>query len=183
MCNVGIAFNCSHQLACTATLLGAQFPLDGRALAENARQIGDTILIDDTQLSTILLRWADGIFSEAEVEFSILWRNVTRSFSFSSFGSLLRRHHVLVPRPENEDAIVDVADSLLDTPALQPIWLKWILEEVVPGEPVRNAIRGRFRAYDIRRVRDASPYAHQLPPNAVIGCCGSSASTSEVETN
>jgi hypothetical protein len=158
---VGAAhFNHNYRSACILTLLGAQVPMDGRILAENASRHGDSMFVDNSETSLKVIRWSHGVFEDTEQEFSEVWRAATRSISFDSLNKLLQRHLVIVPRPTQETDIVPVADSLLTTQRLQALWVDWILEQLGPAEEVAIAIRQRHDGRGFGSLRELSAFAY-----------------------
>lgn len=152
------------------SLRGAAIPQTGQIVPDNWKEaeipgMGRGIMIDSSPLSYAMLRWSEGRFLEVEDAFAKRWRQQAQSVSFSEFRHNLLRHHVIIPRCTDRDQLRQVVDTLLTTPALQPVWFEWVLGQVAESGEEVHFVQARWR-------RAGDPFLSQFAPYAahIVKC-------------
>lgn len=149
------------------SLLGADIPMTGQVIPDNWKEVetpdmGRGIMIDISPLGYALLRWSRQHFSTWEDQFAALWRVYAQSFSFSDLRQTLNRHRVIIPRFVDREGLKRETDSLLRTPALQRVWLEWIVGQAALSRDGIRAVLSRWERMGNPRLEMFAPYAHHV---------------------
>jgi hypothetical protein len=156
--------NENYRFICVNTLLGTEVPLDGH-IVPAYMSVGEDVdgslaaLIEPGPLNDLLMRLTTGKATALDEVLAKMWRHAAGGLSLSDLNAFVNSHHIIVPRATSAAEAVTVARSLLDTPALQEIWLSWLLDELDVSATDRRRISARWLAQGLL-LRTFAPYAH-----------------------
>jgi hypothetical protein len=143
------------------SLLGAEIPMTGQIVPDNYFiSSSGGMMIDLSPLNEAILRWSMGQFNESEEELSKRWRAVTHSPSLSGLQEEFNRRHIILPTPAGEGDVQAVADSLIREPRLQEMWVRWIAEQTIPRQQIRQQVMRRWSTGRWATLERFAPYAH-----------------------
>ncbi len=155
--------NEDRRFICEQTLLGTAIPLVGKVVPAYATVVdgeeGSAALIEDGPLNHLIRRLASRKATEADRQLAARWRSASQSLSLTGLNEFVNHHQILVPRVRTPAEAVQAARGLVDTGALQKIWLAWLLDHLGVNARTGSEIVVRWRARG-GLLRSFAPYAH-----------------------
>ncbi len=135
----------------------------GKFVPDNATYVPDGdgygIYVDNTQFSSMLLRWKDGEFTDSEGEFATRWRAAARTLDVRRWDELLLRHRVITPRVKTDGDLIREARRLLGDRALAEMWVELLLDQLNVPALGRRRLEPSLSAHVGIPVTDWAPYA------------------------
>lgn len=158
--------NLNYRAICTNSLLGSNFPMDGRCIASNPSRTvtskqGTGIVIDESQYEKDLLRWQFGDFSDEEKQSAYMWREMTKKLDLNRYKTGFESFGVKIPRVKTCPEIREATEALLTDQSLQAKFLSWLLAILnsLPNS-TKQSIANRWNSGSEIYIRGFAPYAH-----------------------
>lgn len=162
----GVTLNVHHTEACLSDLVGRHPDIEVcGVLAEGARTVRGPdgtlgMYVEQPRKDVAVARWFAGSFTPAEREWAVKWRTRLRTLTVTHLVARLTKRRIILPRPENENALYEVVDDLVDRTSLQTEWLEYLFQELRPSPELLRVIRSRWSDARVPLLSRFAPYAH-----------------------
>ena len=163
---LGTLRGASYQQLLVSSIEGSWMPEVGGIFPGAWRRTGGGgdpgVEIGDSAEQLALVRWQMGRFTEAEAILSERWRDVTREFDLEAFADRVKSAMKGAPKVASLAEAREAAEEFMRTDASPARTLRWLLDELVIGDRVQDAVMRRWSLTWPRTMAEFSPYAAHL---------------------